>query len=87
MAKSPRKPKQKPAKSSPDFTIGLDLGGTKVAVALVDNKGKIVKQTTRPVTPPNMPQLDPATRTSRLRLKFARMSITSLKGCAMPPSK
>ncbi len=46
-------------KTSPDFTIGLDLGGTKVAIALVDHAGKIVKQTSRPVLPPNMPQLDP----------------------------
>jgi glucokinase len=62
MAKLPRKkaPKKQTAKqTSPDFTIGLDLGGTKVAIALVDNNGKIVKQTDRPVTPPSMPQLDP----------------------------
>jgi glucokinase len=42
-----------------DFTIGLDLGGTKVAVALVDHAGRIIEQTSRPVTPPSMPQLDP----------------------------
>ena len=62
MAKSLRKkaPKKQSAKpSSPDYTIGLDLGGTKVSIALVDNKGRIVKQTSRPVTPPSMPQLDP----------------------------
>jgi glucokinase len=55
MAKTTAKTK----KASPDFTIGLDLGGTKVAVALVDHTGRIVKQTSRPVTPPSMPQLDP----------------------------
>jgi glucokinase len=45
--------------ASPDFTIGLDLGGTKVAVALVDHTGRIVRETSRPVTPPGLPQLDP----------------------------
>lgn len=42
-----------------DFTIGVDLGGTKVAVALVDHSGRIVRETTRPVTPPDKPKLDP----------------------------
>ena len=57
--KSPTKTKTTPSKASPDFTIGLDLGGTKVACALVDHNGKVLKQTSRPVTPPSMPQLDP----------------------------
>ncbi len=42
-----------------DYTIGLDLGGTKIAAALVDQAGRILKQTSRPVMPPSMPQLDP----------------------------
>jgi glucokinase len=58
MAKSARK-KASRRQTSPDFTIGLDLGGTKIAIALVDDKGRIVRQATRPVTPPSMPQLDP----------------------------
>lgn len=57
-AKSGAKVSAKPD-AGRDFTIGLDLGGTKVAVALIDNTGRIITQTSRIVTPPSMPQLDP----------------------------
>lgn len=42
-----------------DYTIGVDLGGTKMLTALVDSQGRVVHQTTRPVTPPDRPHLDP----------------------------
>jgi glucokinase len=44
---------------SQDFTIGVDLGGTKILTALVDSSGRVVHHSTRPVTPPAMPALDP----------------------------
>lgn len=54
MAKRPMK-----QKATQDFTIGIDLGGTKVLTALVDQDGKVLHQATRPVTPVDQPELDP----------------------------
>jgi glucokinase len=48
-------------KSSKDFTIGIDLGGTKVHIALVDQNGTITAQVIRPTTPPDRPELNPKT--------------------------
>ena len=42
-----------------DWTIGVDLGGTKMLAVLVDSKGRVVHEATRPVTPPDHPKLDP----------------------------
>lgn len=42
-----------------DYTIGVDLGGTKALAALVDSKGRILFESTRQVTPSNMAFLDP----------------------------
>lgn len=43
------------------FTVGIDLGGTKVAAALVDDRGRIVKESRRATVPPWMANLDPRT--------------------------
>lgn len=63
MAKAQLKARSKTSatskKQTHDFTIGVDLGGTKVAVALVDSTGRIVRETSRPVTPADKPELDP----------------------------
>jgi glucokinase len=37
--------------ATPKFTVGIDLGGTKVATALVDEAGNIHKETRRPTVP------------------------------------
>ena len=44
---------------SNDWTIGVDLGGTKVLSALVDSKGCVIHQAIRPVTPPDRHEFDP----------------------------
>jgi glucokinase len=41
------------------FTLGIDLGGTKVAAALVDANGKILFETSRPTVPPDFLHADP----------------------------
>ncbi len=41
------------------YTIGLDLGGTKILTALVDGAGRIHHQVTHAVIPPGRPELDP----------------------------
>src|SRR4051812_13449817 len=43
--------KTKSAKS--DYTIGIDLGGTKLASGLVDQSGKIFAQSRKPTVPPD----------------------------------
>ncbi len=49
----------KAKKTSKTYTIGVDLGGTKALAALVDSNGRILHQSTKPVTPPDMTHLDP----------------------------
>lgn len=47
-------------KSDPrDYTIGIDLGGTKILTALVDAKGRILREVSVPVIPDELPFLDP----------------------------
>ena len=41
------------------YTIGVDLGGTKVLAALVDEKGNVVRSARRPTVPPWMSEQDP----------------------------
>ncbi|RYZ75072.1 MAG: ROK family protein [Proteobacteria bacterium] len=41
------------------YTIGIDLGGTKVAAALVDATGRILFETSRPTVPPEFKDADP----------------------------
>lgn len=53
-----KKPSLKRSVSSKSFTVGIDLGGTKVAAALVDFEGRIVKETRRPTVPPWMADQD-----------------------------
>lgn len=41
------------------FTIGIDLGGTKVAAALVDRSGRPLSEVRKPTVPPTLHGLDP----------------------------
>jgi glucokinase len=40
-------------KSKRDYTIGIDLGGTKLASGLVDANGKLIAEARKPTTPPD----------------------------------
>ncbi|HVK60046.1 MAG TPA: ROK family protein [Bdellovibrionales bacterium] len=40
------------------YTVGIDLGGTKVAAALVDAQGKIITECVKPTVPPWMSESD-----------------------------
>ncbi len=51
--------KPKSSKLLKGYTIGLDLGGTKVAAALVDANGKILKESTVKTVPPHLLDSDP----------------------------
>jgi glucokinase len=42
------------SKSTKKFTIGIDLGGTKVAAALVNNEGGLIAEARRPTVPQEM---------------------------------
>lgn len=42
------------------YTVGIDLGGTKVLAALVDPHGNILKQSRRPTVPPWLAEQDPS---------------------------
>src|SRR4051812_38387190 len=44
--------------SSNSYTVGVDLGGTKAAAAVVNASGKIIAETTRPTVPPWMADAD-----------------------------
>lgn len=46
-------------KDKAKFTIGIDLGGTKVAASLVDAEGRILSETRLPTVPPWMKDQDP----------------------------
>lgn len=41
------------------YTIGIDLGGTKVAAALVDDQGRLLTEVKVPTVPPRMRDQDP----------------------------
>lgn len=43
------------------YTIGIDLGGTKVAAALVDRHGKLIHEVVKPTVPPDLQNMDPRT--------------------------
>lgn len=45
--------KAKPKNSKLDYTIGIDLGGTKLASGLVDRNGKLIAQSRKPTLPPD----------------------------------
>jgi glucokinase len=53
--KSTRQSTSKRAK----FTVGIDLGGTKAAAALVDSQGKIIAEVFRPTVPDRLKTMDP----------------------------
>lgn len=60
MAKPKVKPPQRRSRKSKElYTIGIDLGGTKLAAALVNSRGDIVAQTVKPTVPPELAFLDP----------------------------
>jgi len=65
----PQKTSQKTSlKTTSSFSIGIDLGGTKVAAALVDAKGGIVSESVRPTVPPYLHGQDPRnTKTTSAR--------------------
>lgn len=48
------------AAASQKYSVGIDLGGTKVLAALVDPDGNIVKQSRRPTVPPWLAEQDPS---------------------------
>lgn len=54
-------------KSKLTYTVGIDLGGTKVATALVDSRAKVISESRLPTTPPWMKNQDPreATKTPK----------------------
>jgi glucokinase len=47
------------SKTKLKYSIGIDLGGTKVAVALVNSKGQILTETHIPTVPPSLAGQDP----------------------------
>lgn len=47
-----------------DVTIGLDLGGTKIAAALVTTTGKVLRVVVRPTVPPELATQDPRALTA-----------------------
>lgn len=49
-----RKARRSRAATTSDYTVGIDLGGTKVAAALVDGRGRIVADSRRETVPPWM---------------------------------
>lgn len=53
------KARQSKKNSNSGYTIGIDLGGTKVAAALVDANGRILFETRRPTVPPQFKDADP----------------------------
>lgn len=48
----------KSQRSNTTFTIGIDLGGTKVAAAAVSTEGKVLAESRKPTVPPFMAELD-----------------------------
>jgi glucokinase len=47
------------AKSAGNLSIGIDLGGTKIATGLVNNQGRILSEDRRPTKAPNHDELPP----------------------------
>ncbi|MES2856073.1 MAG: ROK family protein, partial [Bdellovibrionota bacterium] len=52
------KAKAKALSKAKTYTVGIDLGGTKVAAALVDDQGRIVSESRKPTVPPSMVESD-----------------------------
>jgi glucokinase len=77
-AKSPKSPsKSQRSHGGPGtYTVGIDLGGTKVAAALVDHQGKIVSEARLPTVPPWMKELDPRATTGEPSQTDVRKHIT-----------
>jgi glucokinase len=74
-AKSHSKRKQTPDGPG-TYTVGIDLGGTKVAAALVDHRGKIVSEARLPTVPPWMLEQDPRAITMEPSPSEVRRHIT-----------
>ncbi len=51
--------KKKASSKRAKFTVGVDLGGTKAAAALVDAKGRLLAETFRPTVPERLKTMDP----------------------------
>ena len=54
-----RKDRQRRSDTTSTYTVGIDLGGTKVAAGLVDGKGRLEKESRRATVPPWMADSDP----------------------------
>lgn len=52
------------------YTVGIDLGGTKVAAALVDGAGRIVKESRRATVPPGMALENPGPKDVRKHVDY-----------------
>lgn len=57
-ASAASKTASKSSRANATFTIGIDLGGTKVAAASVSADGKVLSESRRPTVPPFMAELD-----------------------------
>lgn len=55
------------SKQKANYTVGIDLGGTKVAAALVDDQGRILSEVHKRTVPPWMQSMDPRRITRRPR--------------------
>jgi glucokinase len=53
-----------PRKHAKGVTIGIDLGGTKLAAALVDSHGKVLRIVVRPTVPVDLVEQDPRALTA-----------------------
>jgi glucokinase len=62
--------------SQQKYSVGIDLGGTKVLAALVDQDGNIVKQARRPTVPSWMAEQDPSKGTHLLSQSEIRKHIS-----------
>ncbi len=64
MAKTKAQPLKQKWKQKSGVTIGLDLGGTKLAAALVDSHGKVLRIVVRPTVPVDLAEQDPRALTA-----------------------
>jgi glucokinase len=61
----PSKTKVKTRTQRARYTIGIDLGGTKVAAALIDRNGHLLYEVRKPTVPTHLEHLDPRRASSR----------------------
>lgn len=92
MPKTPPRITLKKQSRSDDFTVGIDLGGTKVATALVNSKGRILAETTHPTLPKDwrsQPAEDPTPKKVREHIQYVveTMTASTLEVLAKAPAK